>query len=151
MYDGRYNCRVLRPPDAFSQEHAYVSLYDQCLVASEPNYRRLQAFTGVCDSVHRGGGCLPQCMLGCQTPQTRPPKEQTPPEQTPPSPNQAHPPEQTPPGPGTPLPRPGSPPRADTPREADARIRSIGGRYASYWNAFLLVSVSTERSSVAVP
>ena len=40
-------------------------------------------FTGVCDSVHRGG--LPQCMLGYHTPQTR-----------------------HPPGPGTP-PRPGTP------------------------------------------
>ena len=48
-------------------------------------------------------------------------------------------------------PRPGRPPRdqadtsrtrqtppdqADTPREADSRIRSTSGRYASYWNAF---------------
>ena len=41
-----------------------------------------------------------------------PPREQTPPEQTPP------PPEQTPPPPG---------------------IRSMSGRYASYWNAFLLL------------
>ena len=47
-------------------------------------------FTGVCDSVHRGG--LPQCMLGYHPPpQTKPPREQTPPpgtrppwEQTPP-------------------------------------------------------------------
>ena len=31
---------------------------------------------------------------------------------------------------------PGRPP----PREADSRIRSTSGRYASYWNAFLLVT-----------
>ena len=37
-------------------------------------------FTGVC--VHRGGGCLPQCMLGCHPPWTR---------QTPPGPGR-HPP-----------------------------------------------------------
>ena len=84
-------------------------------------------FTGVCDSVHRGG-CLPQCMLGCHTPPrsrhppgtrytawdqgpgkppgtryTPPPGPGTPPwEQTLPR-DQVHPPwEQTPPGPGTP-------------------------------------------------
>ena len=76
----------------------------------------------------RGG--LPQCMLGYHplgpgTPQSRhppgtrhPPWEQTPPEQTPP--------EQTPPG------------TRHTPREADSGIRSMSGRYASCWNAFLL-------------
>ena len=42
---------------------------------------------------------------------------------------------QTPP----PVPQPGRPPdQADTPPEADSRIRSTSGRYASYWNAFLL-------------
>ena len=51
-----------------------------------------------------GGGSLPQCMLGCQTP----------------------------PGPGTPRTR-------HPPPEADARIRSMSGRYASYWNAFLFL------------
>ena len=66
-------------------------------------------FTGVCDCVHRGVGCLPQCMLGCQNP----PREQTP-----------HPPwEQTPPGADTPPdqapqtrhpPRPGIPPTRHT-------------------------------------
>ena len=52
---------------------------------------------------------------------------------------------QPPPGPGRPS-RTRDPPRdqADTPprpetppREADASIRSMSGRYASYWNAFL--------------
>ena len=41
------------------------------------------AFRGVCDSVH-GGGCLLQCMLGCQTPPT-PPGADTSQEQIPPS------------------------------------------------------------------
>ena len=76
-------------------------------------------FTGVCDSVHRRGrGGLPQCMLGCQPPRTR----------------------QTP-GPGRP-PRDQTAPcpdQADPPREADASIQSMSGRYASYWNAFLLL------------
>ena len=86
------------------------------------------------------GGCLPQCMLEYTTPEQTHPPEQTPPradtpwEQTPP--RSRHPREQTPP-----------PPRADTfpreqtpphPREADSCIRSTSGRYASYWNAFLL-------------
>ena len=51
---------------------------------------------------------------------------------------------QTPPGPGrhTPWtrqtpPRPGRHP----PREADASIRSMSGRYASYWNAFLFLDI----------
>ena len=45
-----------------------------------------------------------------------------------------------PPRPGTPPPRTRhTPPRPGTPpREADASIRSMSGRYASYWNAFLL-------------
>ena len=56
---------------------------------------------------------------GLDTPQTRPLWDQTPQEQTPPW-------DQT-------------PPRADTPPpEADCSIRSTSGRYASYWNAFLL-------------
>ena len=47
----------------------------------------------------------------------------------PPPPDLADPPGtwQTPPGPGRP------------PREADSSIRSTSGRYASYWNAFLLL------------
>ena len=69
-------------------------------------------FTGICDSVHRGGG-LPQCMLGY------------------------------PPGlPGPDPPRP-DPPGPDPPREADASIRSMSGRYASYWNAFLYAEMFT--------
>ena len=77
----------------------------------------------------RGEGCLPQCMLGRQTPL-----------------DQAHPPDQAhhPPGadpPGTDPPRP-DPPGADPPRSGpppDSSIRSTSGRYASYWNAFLFI------------
>ena len=35
-----------------------------------------------------------------------------------------------------------SPPGADTPPEANSGIRSMSGRYASYWNAFLLTCCS---------
>ena len=62
-------------------------------------------FTSVCHSVHGGGGCLPQCMLGYTPPPphgSRPLWEQTPPqEQTRTrsrhSPESRHPLEQTPP------------------------------------------------------
>ena len=46
----------------------------------------------------------------------------------------------TPPGPGTP-PRPGSPPGTGTP-PGSWEIRATSGRYASYWNAFLLDLIS---------
>ena len=57
------------------------------------------------------GGGLPQCMLGYHT-----------------TPWEAHPPGGTPPG-------------STPPRDADSGIRSMSGRYASYWNAFLLIIV----------
>ena len=66
-------------------------------------------FTLVCHSVHKGGGVLPQCMLGYHPPRTRQP------------------------------PRGQRPPGPDPPPEADSSIRSTSGRYASYWNAFLLL------------
>ena len=73
-------------------------------------------FTGVYDSVHRGG-CLPQCMLGYRTPPNQAPQDQTPPvaatpqDQTPPKTrhpprSKHHPQDQTPPGPDTPGSRP---------------------------------------------
>ena len=75
-------------------------------------------FTGVCDSVHGGGVGIPACT-----------------EADPPG-------SRHPPGPDTP-PRP-DPPGADTPRtrhppgsRAFYEIRSMRGRYASYWNAIL--------------
>ena len=111
-------------------------------------------FTRVCDSVNKGG--VSEAYPPEQTPPDQTPPEQTPPlEQTPPGtrpPQEQTPPpprDQTPPGPD-PLPR-SRPPReqtADTPlppgsrppRERDSGIRSMSGRYASYWNAFLLVN-----------
>ena len=81
-------------------------------------------FTGVCDSVHWGG--LPQCMLGYHIrPPSRPPQSRhTPPSRPPQSrhPQSRHP-----------------PPGVDTPREADAIIRLMSGRYVSSWNAFLFM------------
>ena len=84
----------------------------------------------VIHSVHRGG--MPQCMLGYPPPEQTPPLGADPPGADPP------------PGADTPLSRPSKsrhPPgsRPPTPpREADCSIRSTSGRYASYWNAFLL-------------
>ena len=47
------------------------------------------------------------------------------------------------------------PPRADNPppppREADSSIRSMSGRYASYWNAFLLCLQPTLRLRFSFP
>ena len=77
-------------------------------------------FTRVCDSVH-GGGLR----------------------RTPPGPGRHQPPldqGEPPPGPGRHPPGPGrTPPQTrQTPlREEDCSIRSMSGRYASYWNAFL--------------
>ena len=62
------------------------------------------------------GFCLSACW-DTTTPKPGTPLDQTPPDQTPP--DQAHPP------------------------EADASIRSMSGRYASYWNAFLFWNIST--------
>ena len=96
-------------------------------------------FAPVCHSVHGGGGCLPQCMLGYHTPW-----EHTPPPGADPPWNR-HPPEQTPPWgrhpPGGDTPPEQTPPRADPPREADSGIRSMSGRYAPYWNAFLFLRI----------
>ena len=92
-------------------------------------------FTGICDSVHRGGSTWAGA-----------------------------PPAGTPPGRYTPLgrytfPQSGTPPRAGTPRRQVPpagtppgsstcwEIRATSGRYASYWNAFLLVKVSTGGSA----
>ena len=97
------------------------------------------------------GGCLPQCMLRYHIPLSRHPWSRHPlGADTHPgadTPRSKHPPEQTPPRADTPWsrhPREQTPPRADTPPEqtppspgADSGIRSMSGRYASYWNAFL--------------
>ena len=72
------------------------------------------------------------------TPRTTPPGADTPPDQYSPGPHRPEPPpwDQTPPGPDPPGP---DPPGPDPPWEADSGIQSTSGRYASYWNAFLLV------------
>ena len=71
-------------------------------------------------------------------PRTRhhpPPGPGTPSPRTSAPPGQGTPPGPGPPGADTPPPGPGTPP----PREADCSIRLTSGRYASYWNAFLLL------------
>ena len=135
-------------------------------------------FTPVCHSVHRRGGvCLSACWD--TTPQSRhPPGSRHPLEQTPPgsrhppwkqthplsrhppgadtSPQSRHPPEQTPPRADTPWEQtpswsrhpPGS--RHPSPWEADSSIRSMSGRYAFFWNAFLL-SLNSVRTNLIVP
>ena len=105
-------------------------------------------FTSVCQEFcPQGGGCLPQCMLvytppGAETPGTRQTLRTR---QTPPRTRQTPPPGADPPGPGRQPPQtrltppgPSTPPDQVPPREADCSIRSTSGRYASYWNAFLL-------------
>ena len=116
-------------------------------------------FTSVCLSTGGRGVCLSACWdtppdqapPGSRPPSLdqAPPQEQTLPREqtaspTPPPPESRH-----PPGADTPLPRPGTP-REQTPLtrhppgpgtppwEADCSIRLTNGRYASYWNAFLL-------------
>ena len=110
-------------------------------------------FTPVCHSVHGGGGvCLSACWHAtpprADNPPTHPRSRPPPgsrhpfPEQTPPGTRRPFP-EQTPPGtrrpPDQTLPTSHTPGTKYTtpPREADSRIRSTSGRYASYWNAFL--------------
>ena len=96
-------------------------------------------FTRVCDSVQGGSPENPpsgtrrtpaprtrQTPRQGETPRTR----QTPRQGDPPWTRETH-----PPGPGRP-----------PPREEDCSIRSMSGRYASYWNAFLLLGfVYTKR------
>ena len=96
-------------------------------------------FTSVCHSVNEGGVCLSACW------------DTTPWEQTPPRADT--------PLSGADTPLPGADthtPGADTPqeqtpnspREADSGIRSMSGRYASYWNAFVLSMRSDFKSFV---
>ena len=86
----------------------------------------------VIHSVHRGGGCLSACW------------DTTPPGADPPGadiPQSRHP-------PGADTPPWSSPPGSrHPPWEAHSSIRSTSGRYASYWNAFLLVLFADGSSS----
>ena len=117
---------------------------------------------GVSASVHAGihppGADPPIPGADTPTPRSRQPTgADTPPEQTPPgadTPQEQTPREQThtpradnplPPGadtpPGADIPQKQTPPKEQTPpptHEADSGIRSTSGRYASYWNAFLI-------------
>ena len=72
------------------------------------------------------GGCLPQCMLGYHPPRKEaPPWEGNPPEgRTPP------------------------PPMKETPTPG---IRSMSGRYASYWNAFLSFLMFESKWTIRMP
>ena len=92
-------------------------------------------FTPVCHSVHRGG--LPQCMLGCHPPTKETPLPRRPPGRRHPplprrNPHQGETPCQGDPPEGDPL-RSRHPP-GSIPLPG---IRSMSGRYASYWNALL--------------
>ena len=98
-------------------------------------------FTPVCHSVHRGG-MSEAAPPGPDTPRAGTPQQvhhhlpdQTPRAGTPPGGPDTPPQDQTPPGRYT-----TSPPLW----EADASIRSMSSRYASYWNAFLF-NYKTER------
>ena len=103
----------------------------------------------------QGGGegvCLSACWDAIppwirQTPLPQPPLgpgRPRPTRQTPPGTRQTPLPRtrQTPPGPGRHPPQD----QADPPWEADSSIRSTSGRYASYWNAFLLYKCVRDQS-----
>ena len=73
-------------------------------------------------SLFTGGVCLSACWDATPPPPRS--RDASPGSRHPHPPRSRHPPEQT-------------PPAADTPPEADSGIRSMSGRYVSYWNAFL--------------
>ena len=111
----------------------YATLEAKIIITGRNEVVAKVMFLQVC--VCPQGGCLPQCMLGCQTPPgpgRHPPDQADPPwiRQTPPG-SGRHP--LDPPWDQADPPRPGRPPW-----EADSSIRSTSSWYASYWNAFLL-------------
>ena len=117
--------KIINNSGYFSQ--MYVHTYFQFAI---PFYRPQRSWSKVMFShvsviLFTGVGCPPQCMLG-YTPweQTPLPQEQTPPwEQIP-----QHALRQT------------TPPRTDPPGSSVYwEIRATNGRYASYWNAYLLI------------
>ena len=113
-------------------------------------------FTRVCDSVHRGGlRRPPRDQADTPRDQGEPPRQGEPPPGPGIPPRQGEPPPRTkesPPGPGRPPPGPGRTPpaRRTPPPEEDCSIWSMSGRYASYWNAFLLHFVFTIPSMVQI-
>ena len=97
-------------------------------------------FLHVCVCPHGEGGVPGQVPPG---PCTHPPGQVHHPSDQVNPPGQVH-----PPGPGTHTAGPGTPsgrytPRAGTPSGSSAcwEIRATSGRYASYWNAFLLIII----------
>ena len=85
-------------------------------------------FTGICLSTGGRGEGRGVCLSACwdTPPDQAPPREQTSPRTRPP--RSRH----------LPTPHPHPPRTRHPPREADSSIPSTSGRYASYWNAFLL-------------
>ena len=86
-----------------------------------------------------GGVCLSACW-DTRHPQIRhPPQEQTPPQSRHPPGSRHH-------------PRADNPPQEQTlpPPDTDYDIRSMSGRYASYWNAFLLYESSQDEKILHV-
>ena len=73
------NCHCLNLPDKDLLEKTDL------LLASANEVCEGYVFTPVCHSVHKGGRCLSQCMLGYTPEQTHPPRSDIPREQTPPS------------------------------------------------------------------
>ena len=97
-------------------------------------------FAPVCHSVHRGGvsAGMPHPLKSRHPRNRHPPRADTPQEQTRPESRHTLLLEQTPPRADTPPEQ--TPPKSrhpPPPRVADSSIRSMSGRYASYWNAFL--------------
>ena len=106
-----------------------VFKWSRIVIISNFYFKLIFLHLSVIHSVHRGGGCLPQCMLGYH----HPPEQTLPWADTPPG---ADPPGADPLPPGADIPRTRHPP-GSRPPGADSGIRSTSGRYASYWNAFL--------------
>ena len=141
-----------------SDVHAYTQKERQNSSTPKHSFYRPQRrcgqgniFTPVCYSVHRGSasvhaGIPPRSR---HPPGTRPPpppgpdphpRDQTPQNQTPR--DQTHPPGTRPTPPRDQTPQEQTP-RDQTPREADSSIRSMSGRYASFWNAFFFPLILT--------
>ena len=99
----------------------YASYWNAFLLPLATKLGQGYVFTGVCDSVNRGGTSHPPSRSRhTPPPEQTPPGADTPPEQTPP--RSRHP-----------------PPWEQTSRPACCEIRSTRGRYASYWNAILFL------------
>ena len=103
-------------------------------------------FTSMCQEFcAQGGSALVHA--GIHPPRTDTPAEADPPKKQTTPPKQTLPPEQTPPrsrlSPSRsrqpPPPKKQTSPRGRPPQEAGSSIRSMSGRYASYWNAFLFL------------